>query len=145
MTTDVRNITVLYRGAPPPTYQSEGAAGCDIVAAEDAVVPAGQWAVVPTGFHIEIPDGFECQVRSRSGLAAKNGIFVLNSPGTIDPDYRGEIRVILGNSSASDFIVKKGDRVAQLVFAPIIRATFQEVQEFSATVRGDRGFGSTGL
>ena len=145
MTTDARNITVLYRGSPPPVYQSEGAAGCDIVASEDAVVPAGLWTVVPTGFHIEIPDGYECQVRSRSGLAAKHGIFVLNSPGTVDPDYRGEIRVILGNSSASDFIVKKGDRVAQLVFSPIIRATFQEAEEFSQTARGDRGFGSTGL
>jgi len=107
-------------------------------------VQAGQRELIPTGLKIEIPTGFEGQVRPRSGLAAKHGITVLNSPGTIDSDYRGEIKVILLNTSDQDFIINKGDRIAQLVFSQVFRAIFERANELLKTDRGAGGFGSTG-
>ncbi|MCL2558359.1 MAG: dUTP diphosphatase [Treponema sp.] len=129
-----------------PQYESSGAAGMDLSARLDGSLrlpPLGR-ALVPTGIKIEIPPGFEAQVRPRSGLAAKNGVTVLNSPGTIDSDYRGEIAVILVNLGAEDFVVSDGQRVAQLVFAPVARARLEAAEELSATDRGAGGFGSTG-
>lgn len=139
-----------------PMYQSAGAAGMDLHA--DIIVDGKEsfWdlegenhrSIVPTGLSIEIPPGYEAQVRSRSGLAAKQGIAVLNSPGTIDSDYRGEIKVILINTSDHSFRIQHGDRIAQLVFAPVARVTFVEAatgEELSDTARGDGGFGSTGI
>lgn len=136
---------VKYDGAQP-RYQTIGSAGADISASEDVLIPRGGWALVPTGFSMEIPKGYECQVRSRSGLAAKEGIFVLNGVGTIDNDYRGEIKVILANMGKKDFLVEKGARVAQLVFAPVINVIFQKCDQgdFSTSTRGMSGFGSTG-
>ena len=129
-----------------PSYQSEGAAGADLRAhlAEDLVIAAGARAVVPTGLRLEIPGGFEGQVRPRSGLAVKFGVTVLNAPGTIDSDYRGEVGVILVNLGAEPFRVRHGDRIAQLVIAPVVRAGFVRAEEVGGTARGSGGFGSTG-
>ena len=132
-------------GIDAPEYQTSGSAGCDLKASSDLVVRAGQRTVVGTGLKVEIPPGFEGQVRSRSGLAAKNGIIVLNSPGTVDSDYRGEVKVILFNTSNEDFFVKKGDRIAQLVFSQVFHATFSKSEDLSKTVRGGGGFGSSGI
>jgi len=131
-----------------PRYESEGAAGMDLGAFLDGdlpIPPMGR-ALVPTGLKIEIPEGFEGQVRPRSGLAAKFGVTVLNSPGTIDSDYRGEVRVILANLGAETFTVKNGDRIAQLVIAPFARASILEAEtgRLSVTQRNSGGFGSTG-
>jgi len=127
-----------------PFYATEGASGCDLRSSVDMSVQAGQRELIPTGLKIEIPTGFEGQVRPRSGLAAKHGITVLNSPGTIDSDYRGEIKVILLNTSDQDFIINKGDRIAQLVFSQVFRAIFERANELLKTDRGAGGFGSTG-
>jgi dUTP pyrophosphatase len=130
-----------------PQYESEGAAGADIHACIEkpiTIVPI-QRAFVPTGLKIEIPKGYECQVRPRSGLAAKYGITVLNSPGTIDSDYRGEIKIILINLGEEAFTINNGDRIAQLVFTPVVQVAMEESQELSETERGSGGFGSTGL
>jgi dUTP pyrophosphatase len=130
-----------------PQYASDGAAGMDLRAFLDAdlsIPPLGR-AKIPTGLQIEIPEGFEAQVRPRSGLAVKFGVTVLNSPGTIDSDYRGNVDVILVNLGAETFIVKNGDRIAQMVICPVLRAALAEVQELSATGRGGGGFGSTGI
>jgi dUTP pyrophosphatase len=132
-------------GYEAPEYQTAGSAGCDLKASSDSVVRAGQRSVVGTGLKLEIPFGFEGQVRSRSGLAAKSGITVLNSPGTIDSDFRGEVKVILFNTSNEDFFIRKGDRIAQLVFSPVFHATFSKSEDISKTSRGGGGFGSTGL
>ena len=137
-------LTVKYRGPNAPEYQTVGAAGCDLIASEDREIRARSRALVSTGLFIEIPTGFDGQVRSRSGLAAKHGLFVLNSPGTIDSDYRGEVMVILCNTSDTHYSVRKGDRIAQLVIAPVIQATFERVDELSETNRGSGAFGSTG-
>lgn len=135
-------------GLPLPAYQSEGAAGLDMIAALDGQGPLtlapGARALVPTGLVIELPHGYEAQVRPRSGLALKHGITVLNSPGTIDSDYRGEVKVILANLGQAPFDIRRGDRIAQMVVSPVTRATFVEVDEVSNTVRGKGGFGSTG-
>ena len=133
-------------GAKIPAYQTAGAAGCDICAFlnEDFVLKAGERALIPTGVKIAIPDGFEVQVRPRSGLAAKNGVTVLNTPGTIDSDYRGEIKVILINLGEDDFVIKNGDRIAQLVVAPVTQGVFVKVDALDGTERGEKGFGSTG-
>jgi dUTP pyrophosphatase len=136
---------VAEEGAEFPEYQTVGSAGCDLVASADTVVRAGQRTIVGTGLKLEIPLGFEGQVRSRSGLAAKHGVVVLNSPGTIDSDYRGEVKVILFNTGTEDFFVRKGDRVAQLVFSQVYHATFSKAEEVSKTARGGGGFGSTGI
>ena len=131
-------------GLPLPSYATEGAAGLDIVAAEDVTLAPGQRHAVATGFAIAIPEGHEVQVRPRSGLALKHGITCLNTPGTIDHDYRGEVKVILANLGTEPFEVRRGERIAQLVPAPVLRAQFSEVAELGATGRGTRGFGSTG-
>jgi dUTP pyrophosphatase len=132
-------------GLPLPAYESEGAAGMDLRAAEDAVLGPGERVLMPTGFAVALPAHFEIQVRPRSGLAVKHGVTVLNSPGTIDSDYRGEIKVPLINHGVTDFAIKRGDRIAQMVMAPIVRAMLSEVEALAETARGDRGFGSSGL
>jgi dUTP pyrophosphatase len=139
-------LTRLPHGAdlPLPSYATEGAAGLDVVAAEDFALDAGERKAVPTGFSIEIPPGYEVQVRPRSGLALKHGVTCLNTPGTIDSDYRGEVKVILANLGSECFSAARGERIAQLVPAPVLRASFQEVTELSGTSRGSGGFGSTG-
>ncbi|MBO4440886.1 dUTP diphosphatase [bacterium] len=146
--TPKNNIQVKLKTAPGaklPVYKTTGAAGADICSNEDIVIKSGGRTVVPTGLFPEIPDGYELQVRSRSGLAAKNGLFVLNSPGTIDSDYRGEIKVILANLGEEDFVISKGDRIAQLILSPVLQALFVETDELSGSSRGEGGFGSTGV
>jgi dUTP pyrophosphatase len=132
-------------GLPLPAYETEGAAGMDLRAAEDAVLGPGERVLMPTGFAVALPAHFEIQVRPRSGLAVKHGVTVLNSPGTIDSDYRGEIKVPLINHGAADFVIKRGDRIAQMVMAPVVRAALSEVEALSETARGGSGFGSSGL
>lgn len=129
---------------PLPSYAKKGDAGMDIRASEDVWIKPFNQAIIPTGIYLEIPEGYECQIRSRSGLAAKHGINVMNSPGTIDSGYRGEIKVILNNHHFQSYDVKKGDRVAQMVFAPVTVATFNEVTELTDSERGEGGLGSTG-
>jgi dUTP pyrophosphatase len=131
-------------GLPLPAYATDGAAGMDVVAAEELELAPGARHAVATGFAIGIPQGFEVQVRPRSGLALKHGITCLNSPGTIDADYRGEVKVILANLGDAAFPIRRGDRIAQLVPAPVQRASFDEVASLDETVRGAGGFGSTG-
>jgi dUTP pyrophosphatase len=135
-------------GLPLPAYQTNEAAGLDLMAAvpdgEPLALAPGQYALVPTGLAIALPAGHEAQVRPRSGLAAKHGVTVLNSPGTIDADYRGEIKVILINHGAAPFVIKRGERIAQMVIAPVVQAALVPVAELSATDRGAGGFGSTG-
>jgi len=141
-------VTRLPHGAdlPLPEYQSVQAAGLDLLAAisADLIILPGQRALVPTGIAIALPAGSEAQVRPRSGLAARNGVTVLNTPGTIDADYRGEIQVILINLGHEPFVVKRGTRIAQLVIAPVQHASLTEVRELPDTQRGGGGFGSTG-
>ena len=132
-------------GLPLPQYATEHAAGMDVVAAEDFTLQPGKRHAVATGFAIEIPHGNEVQVRPRSGLALKHGISLPNTPGTIDADYRGELKVILINLGNAPFVIARGDRIAQLVAAPVQMARFAEVEELDATVRGSGGFGSTGV
>jgi len=132
------------QGLPLPAYATAGAAGMDVVAAEDVTIPPGGRHAVATGFAIAIPAGHEVQVRPRSGLALKHGITCLNTPGTIDSDYRGEVKVILANLGADPFAVIRGERIAQLVPAPVLRATLDEVETLDDTARGHGGFGSTG-
>lgn len=132
-------------GLPLPAYASDGAAGMDIVAAETLTLRPGARHAVATGFAMAIPPGYEVQVRPRSGLALKHGITCLNSPGTIDSDYRGEVKVILANLSEDNFDIKRGDRIAQIVPAPVQRAAFAEVETLDDTARGTGGFGSTGV
>ncbi len=136
----------LAHGAdlPLPDHATDGAAGMDAVSAEDVTIPPGGRHAVATGLALAIPAGFEVQVRPRSGLALKHGITVPNTPGTIDSDYRGELKVILINHGARSFAIRRGDRVAQLVLAPVTRAAWVEVAELDETVRGEGGFGSTG-
>jgi len=138
---------VAQEGAIIPEYKTAGAAGADICAfvSEPVTIPAGKYAMVPTGLFFEIPMGYEVQIRPRSGLAAKNGVTVLNTPGTIDSDYRGEIKIILINLGDKDFVINNGDRVAQMVIAPVTQGTFEIVKELSETERGAGGFGSTGV
>ncbi|MEO5972412.1 MAG: dUTP diphosphatase [Sphingomicrobium sp.] len=131
-------------GLPAPSYATAGAAGLDVVAAEDFVLAPGERRAVATGFAVEIPTGFEVQVRPRSGLALKHGITCLNTPGTIDSDYRGEVKVILANLGAERFAAARGERIAQLVPAPVLRAAFEEVDALTQSERGSGGFGSTG-
>jgi dUTP pyrophosphatase len=131
-------------GLPLPAYATAGAAGMDVVAAEDVTLAPGARHAVATGFAMAIPDGYEVQVRPRSGLALKHGITCLNTPGTIDSDYRGEVKVILANLGTEPFAVVRGERIAQLVPAPVLRATLAEVDSLDDTVRGAGGFGSTG-
>lgn len=135
-------------GLPLPRYETEGAAGMDLIAAlpegEPLSLAFGERAMVPTGLAIALPQGYEAQVRPRSGLAAKNGVTVLNSPGTVDCDYRGEVKVILINLGQEGFIIERGTRIAQMVIAPVTQAELHEVEALDATARGAGGFGSTG-
>ena len=131
-------------GLALPAYATEGAAGMDIVSAEDVTIAPGARHAVATGLSVAIPQGYEIQVRPRSGLAFKHGITVPNTPGTIDSDYRGELKVLLINHGSEDFIIARGDRVAQLVLAPVVQAAWDEVEELDTTERGAGGFGSTG-
>ena len=136
------------KGLALPSYQSDGAAGMDLLAAVPSGaalrLPPGKRALVPTGLVLELPPGFEAQVRPRSGLALKHGITLLNSPGTIDSDYRGELMVILVNHGDEPFLVRRGERIAQLVIAPVSHAEIVAAEELAATSRGPGGFGSTG-
>lgn len=147
----VVKVVVLPHGRdlPLPAYQTSGAAGMDLVAAVPADKPVrlkrGARALIETGLVIELPRGMEAQVRPRSGLAAKHGVTVLNSPGTIDCDYRGEVKVILVNLGEKAFVVQRGERIAQMVIATVTRATLKEVSTARGTARGAGGFGSTGV
>jgi dUTP pyrophosphatase len=133
-------------GLPLPAYATAGSAGADLAAAVEAplVLPPGGRALVPTGIALALPEGFEAQVRPRSGLTMRHGVTVLNSPGTIDSDYRGEIRVILANLGSEPVTIARGDRIAQLVVAPVRRADWQEVESLPPSARGAAGFGSSG-
>ena len=131
-------------GLALPAYATSGAAGMDVLAAEDVTIAPGARHVVATGLALAIPPGFEIQVRPRSGLALRHGVTVPNTPGTIDSDYRGELKVILINHGAEPFAIARGDRVAQLVLAPVVRAAWDEVADLDETARGAGGFGSTG-
>jgi len=133
-----------FEGLELPGYATDGAAGMDVLAAEDATLPPGGRHAVATGLAFAIPPGFEIQVRPRSGLALKHGITVPNTPGTVDSDYRGELKVILINHDAAPFEIRRGDRIAQLVLAPVTRASWLKVDELDDTARGQGGFGSTG-
>ena len=133
-----------FDGLELPEYATDGAAGMDVLAAEDVTLAPGGRHAVATGLAVAIPHGFEIQVRPRSGLALKFGITVPNTPGTIDSDYRGELKVILINHGHDPFEVRRGDRIAQLVLAPVIRAAWLKVEELDQTLRGEGGFGSTG-
>ena len=138
---------VVSDGAIVPEYKTVGAAGADVYAflKEPVLIAVGKSCIIPTGVFYEIPEGFEIQVRPRSGLAAKNGVTVLNTPGTIDSDYRGELQVILINLGNEDFVVRNGDRIAQIIVAPVIQGNFVQVKNLSVTERGQKGFGSTGV
>ncbi|MEK9544453.1 MAG: dUTP diphosphatase [Pelagibacteraceae bacterium] len=140
-------IKKLSKTAIIPKYETQGASGVDISANinEDLTLATNESILVPTGIAVSIPQGFEIQIRPRSGLAAKKGISVLNTPGTIDADYRGEIKVILINHGNEPFIIRNGDRIAQMVVCPIVQAKFEQVDELSDTERGSGGFGSTGV
>jgi len=135
------------KGLPLPKYMSEHAAGMDLYAAveKETVIPSGEWKLVPTGLSIALPPGYEAQVRPRSGLALKQGVSILNTPGTVDADYRGEVGVILMNHSKQDLIIKRGDRIAQMIINKIEQVAIEEVAELSETERGAGGFGSTGV
>ena len=136
-------------GLPLPKYESEGAAGMDLLAAIDAIkkikILPGRAEMIPTGIAVALPLGFEAQIRPRSGLAAKNGITILNSPGTIDSDYRGEISAMLINHSRINFEIERGMRIAQMVIAPVVQFNLIETQDLDETERGSGGFGSTGI
>ncbi len=143
------NITVMDHALdlPLPKYATEGSAGMDVHAAIDEVltIAPSQIVMVPTGLSMAVPRGFECQVRSRSGLAAKHGVFALNAPGTIDSDYRGEVKVILANMSTEPFVIERGMRIAQLVVARHEHVEWNVVDTLEETTRGEGGFGSTGV
>lgn len=136
-------IKRLDESLPLPAYQTPGSSGLDLYASRDSILSAGTFDLIPTGIALEIPYGYEGEVRARSGLASKFGIGVLNSPGTIDSDYRGEIKVILFNFSKKDFEIKKGNRIAQLVFTRVEKVDLVETKELNNTKREDGGFGST--
>ena len=129
---------------PLPEYATPASAGVDLRASDGCVIPPGGRALVPTGLRIALPEGYEAQVRPRSGLALKHGVTLPNSPGTIDADYRGEIGVILMNLGQEPFVVEPGDRIAQMVVAPVVRVAWSEAEALDATERGEGGFGSTG-
>jgi len=138
---------IASEGVNLPVYKTPGSAGADVCAyiTEPVTLKKGERSIVPTGLFFEIPEGYEIQVRPRSGLAAKNGVTVLNTPGTIDSDYRGELKVILINLGNEDFVINNGDRIAQIILAPVVQAAFEVVDAISETERGQGGFGSTGV
>jgi dUTP pyrophosphatase len=135
------------QGLPLPQYMSELAAGLDLCAAveKELVIPPGEWKLVPTGLALALPAGYEAQVRPRSGLALKQGVSILNTPGTVDADYRGEVGVILMNHAKKDLIIKRGDRIAQMIINKIEQIELEEVSELPTTARGAGGFGHTGV
>ena len=145
--------TILFKKLPHakdlplPSYESTSAAGMDIRAALEKSVnlKSGERTLIPTGLQMAIPEGYEAQIRPRSGLAIRNGITMLNSPGTIDADYRGEVKVIAINHGAEDFIINHGDRIAQMVIAPVTQFPIRQVEDLDETERGEGGFGSTGV
>ncbi len=143
---NIKRISEKFDDIPLPHYATEGSSGMDIRAAidEEIILEAGKVDLIPTNLMVEIPEGFEIQVRPRSGLAAKHGIGLLNSPGTIDSDYRGEVKIILFNFSKEDFIIRRGDRIAQLVLAKTYKAELNERENLTDSLRGDGGFGHTG-
>lgn len=138
-------IVVGYRNQIAPQYATPGSAGCDLISTEEIALAPGKWAAVGTGLHLEIPRGYVGLVCPRSGLAIKHGISVLNSPGVIDSDYRGEVKVILINHGPLRYTIKKGDRIAQLVFSPFAHVEMRHFEQLSSTSRGEGGFGSTGM
>lgn len=142
----IKRVTDSYLDIPLPHYATEGSSGMDVRATVEKtiLIPAGKLALIPTNLSVEIPLGYEIQVRPRSGLAAKHGIGVLNSPGTIDSDYRGEVKIILFNFGMDDFEVNNGDRIAQLVIAEVIQANIVESEILNSSDRGKGGFGHTG-
>jgi len=142
----IKRIDRKFNDIPLPSYSTEGSSGMDVRAAVDAemIIPKGKIGLVPTNLKLEIPLGYEIQVRARSGLALKNGIGVLNSPGTIDSDYRGEIKIILFNFGEEDFIIKRGDRIAQLVLSKVYLAELNETDDLNDSERGSGGFGHSG-
>lgn len=142
----LQRITDLYNDIPLPEYATEGSSGLDLRAAveNDVIISKGKASLVPTNLRVEIPHGYEIQVRPRSGLAAKHGIGVLNSPGTIDSDYRGEVKVILFNFGEEDFVIKRGDRIAQMVLSKVYLADLKLTDDLNASQRGEGGFGHTG-
>ncbi|NIR47232.1 dUTP diphosphatase [candidate division KSB1 bacterium] len=141
----VVKIKKLTATAIPPQYAHAGDSGADLFSTVDDTLQPMERKAIPTGLSVEVPKGFELQVRPKSGLALKSGLTVLNTPGTIDFGYRGEVKVILINLSSDPYQLKAGQKIAQLVVAPVVYAQFQEVEELSETTRGDGGFGSTGL
>ena len=145
-TVRIARVAGIADDIPLPRYATGDSSGLDIAAAvagEETIAP-GARALIPTGFTVEIPRGYEGQIRARSGLALRHGIGIINAPGTIDADYRGEIKIILANFGAEPFTVRRGDRIAQLVIAPVARVTLEEVPSVESTARGDGGFGHTG-
>lgn len=142
----VKRIRRAAPELPLPAYQTPGSAGMDLLAdvEEPVRVRPGGRTRVPTGLCVEIPDGFEAQIRPRSGLADRHGVTLLNAPGTVDSDYRGEIQVIVVNHGSEDFVIRRGDRIAQMVVAPVSRAAWREVDELNQSARGSGGFGHTG-
>jgi dUTP pyrophosphatase len=149
MTVNVRLLRLpTAADLPTPGYETAGAAGMDLRAAVDAdqaiILPPGGRRLIPTGFCIALPEGYEAQVRPRSGLALKHGVTCLNSPGTIDSDYRGEVGVILINHGEEPFVIRRGERIAQMVIAPVVQSAWLEVEALDDTARGAGGFGSTG-
>lgn len=147
ITIKFKRLSENYNDIPLPSYSTEGSSGMDLRAAvkDKIIIKPFETALVPTNLAVEIPEGYEGQVRPRSGLAAKNFVTVLNTPGTIDSDYRGEIKVILTNFGKEDFVVNRGDRIAQLVISKVERAEIVEVQDLNSTKRNQGGFGHTGI
>ena len=142
----IHRINKIFDDIPLPEYATEGSSGLDLRAAVEngVVIEKGKFALIPTNLRVEIPLGYEIQVRPRSGLAAKNGIGVLNSPGTIDSDYRGEVKIILFNFGIDDFTIKRGDRIAQMVLSKVYKMIIEETHELNNSNRGEGGFGHTG-
>ncbi len=142
----VKRISDQYNDIPLPEYETSGASGMDIRAAidDEVIIKSGSYGLVPTNLSVEIPAGYEIQVRGRSGLAVRNGIGILNAPGTIDSDYRGEIKIILFNFGMQDFVIKRGDRIAQLILSKVSYAKWETAEKISKSKRGSGGFGHTG-
>lgn len=147
LTLRISRVSADATDLPLPRYATDGSAGMDIYAAvtNDVVVPPGETALIPSGFSVELPRGYEAQIRPRSGLAIKHQVGILNSPGTIDSDYRGEVKVILMNFGKSAFTVKRGDRIAQMVIGGYTKIAWEETDSLQSTSRGDGGFGHTGV
>lgn len=146
MRVDVARVGGAGEALSLPEYLTAGSAGADVVAAVDdhVAIPSSEWRTIPTGLALSIPEGYEAQIRSRSGLALRHGVVVLNSPGTVDSDFRGEVTVILHNHGPATFVVTRGMRIAQIVVSPVVTAVFHEVDILDATLRGEGGMGHTG-